>query len=512
MDRRGVITLLAKEPGEKSVQIAVDWIKRQKDGSPRVGLVLQKLLEIPEFESHLSWLSNYVKVGILNFLTEKMPYLDISLQTYNRVIHLINDNLAHRHCGEVLNSLLHSYSDDRLLEISRHWLLNHSAHDDDAAAGVASYLLRTDRTNEVVSKATELVMNDQQNRPLIVSMLEYTDNTDVENVALKLLPNDPCIAAALLKRGSKFKPIVQDTINKKQKRNDVRTWLSIIMSYEAEKSAIVFDWIQSHPASAEVPHFLQDLLLMTPSDEIVSYAWNWFNKQAAADQSIDFVLSLLYVQNAIYPPEAITYASDWARTNISHQRWLAVVQQLIVLEKSDARQSLAEFCLTNCQLEQRGPILLALIRNPGAPDSLQKARLWLKELGPNAQDSLVASMVIELIRNSPDADLIDQAKKLISTADIYAAGILLITLLESGDVDSKATAKDWISTPRIERRWGGVHCSTGQVLISLLKIAPHDQEILSKAKNWLHREVESYDIELKQKVQQTYVKALTGGK
>ena len=92
MDRRAVITLLAKEPGGKSVQIAVDWIKKQKDDSPRVGLVLQKLLEIPEFESHLPWLSDYIRVGNLRFVTEKMSYLNISLRTYN-LSHPITEKL-----------------------------------------------------------------------------------------------------------------------------------------------------------------------------------------------------------------------------------------------------------------------------------------------------------------------------------------------------------------------------------------------------------------------------------
>ncbi len=117
-----------------------------------------------------------------------------------------------------------------------------------------------------------------------------------------------------------------------------------------------------------------------------------------------------------------------------------------------------------------------------------------------------------MIRNSPDADLIAMAKRLISSVDIDTASILLITLLENGDVESIATAKDWISKSRIENRWGLVHCSTGHVLVSLLKIAPHDDEILSKAKNWLTREVESYEVELKKNVQQAYIKALAEDK
>ena len=44
----------------------------------------------------------------------------------------------------------------------------------------------------------------------------------------------------------------RDIINKKRKGIEVRTWLSLIMSYEGNGSAMVFDWIKSNPNSAEI--------------------------------------------------------------------------------------------------------------------------------------------------------------------------------------------------------------------------------------------------------------------
>ena len=105
MNRRSVLTLLEKEPGDESVQIAVEWIKKQKPESPRVGLVIQKLLEVPALDSHLAWLCNYSRLGRLDFL-EKMTLGDRSLQTYDRIIKLLSANLEHSQCGQILGQML----------------------------------------------------------------------------------------------------------------------------------------------------------------------------------------------------------------------------------------------------------------------------------------------------------------------------------------------------------------------------------------------------------------------
>jgi hypothetical protein len=108
--------------------------------------------------------------------------------------------LGHPQCGEILAEFLSSFCDDRLLAISKAWLGSYGAHSEHGII-VSGYLLRTDRSEEVISVAKKLMLKNPATWGLIGAMLEYTTETCAEELGLeqlKLIQQKDFVMAAVL--------------------------------------------------------------------------------------------------------------------------------------------------------------------------------------------------------------------------------------------------------------------------------------------------------------------------
>jgi hypothetical protein len=513
MDRRAVIDSLRDRPDSCSVDIAVEWIKQQKLSSPRAGLVLQKLLEIPEFEPHLSWLCDYSKAGRLDYLS-KLALSALSVHAYDRIVQLLSANLGHPQCGEILAEFLSSFCDDSLLAISKTWLGSYGAQSEHGII-VSGYLLRTDRSEEVIAVAKKLMLKNPAAWGLLRAMLEYSTEACAEELGLeqlKLIQQKDFVMAAmlassLLVRSSDYEQVVRELFARNKMNRYLRSTLSVIANTPIG-ALIAFDFIKSNSNSHEAVEVLCDLLMRAPTVAMLSFAWEWVIEDADSDDSVKLLQGLLYSRGVDLPPATIDYAMCWATKNQENSNWLSIVQNVLVRATSEQRLSFGHKCLAECPEEFRTAMILRMVEYSGDPLSVDLGKKWLSEFYKDAQDSLVASMVIALLARSSDFKLINLARSLISKVDSDTAVRLLITLLKTDDPEAVESSKLWLDTRRIERRWGSAHQNKGKLLKALLVVVPRDSTIRDHARAWLSRESETYEMELKHSVQRVYDRAL----
>ncbi len=439
---------------------------------------------------------------------------DLSLQTYDRIIQLLSVNLFHSQCGQVLAQLLSTYCDDSLTDLSERWLCLDGVH---AAGGnaVASYLLRIRRTAGVISVSKELALKDQTDFSLICAFLEFTDEPCADELGLNFMQKSDfemavLMGAALLKRSTRHEQAVRQLLKQSRKRRFTSSLVSVLANAGPAGQAIAFDWIKSQSGSPEFSRALCFLFASTPSTEMVVYGWEWFLKNEV-NVGAGWLLRSILNSSAELPSETLNYAMKWLQGRQADANWLHIVRAVLARAAPKQLKAFGERCLVDCPTEDRGIIILGLVKYSGDPESLNLASEWLKEFARDAQDSLVASMVVALLEKSPNPNpkLLALAKTLLPKVDPEAVVSLLTALLEAGDPDALDTAKQWLETRRIERLWSPVHQCNGRLLKTLLAVAPRDAKVLEIARSWLTREVQSYERTLKFSVQQAYDEALS---
>ena len=230
----------------------------------------------------------------------------------------------------------------------------------------------------------------------------------------------------------------------------------------------------------------------------------WFVTHEKHEEASNLLRSLLCDTAANLPPNAIETAMDWSLGHVDNAHWLHIVQAIIRRAAPDKRKEFGDICLARSFPEDRGVILLAMVRYSGDSESIELASDWLKESWVDAQDSLVASMVEALLTKSSNPDLLVLAKSLLPKANSENACLLLTGLLDAGDVDAVRLAKQWLDTRRIEKRSRGIHINKGRLLKSLLATTPKDREVLEKTRKWLTTEVDSSEKELQACIQHAY--------
>jgi hypothetical protein len=422
-------------------------------------------------------------------------------------------NIRHPQCGEVLAEFISAYCESRLLDISKTWLTSLVAGSEHGST-VASYLLRTNRSEEVISAATALLQKDPDSLVLVKSMLEYTSEGCAEEVALnqlkkvrqKDLVGAAMLASSLLVRNQKYEPVVRGLFAENRKKRYLRNALSLIADTPLGAS-IAFDLIKLNTNHPEFVNLLCDLIMQGATIEINSFAWDCVMHQSGSDETAQVLRAILYSSGVEVRPEIIDYAISWASKHQEHSNWLSVVQGTLTKASAEQKLTFGHKCLAECPPEFKTAILLRMVEYSGDSLSVQFAKQWLSEFYLDAHDSLVASMVVALLTHSFEYQYLTLAKSLMPKVDSNSAVKLLIALLKAGDPEAVGLSKLWLDTRRIERRWGSVHRNRGELLSKLLTTVPGDAGVREHAALWLVRESEPYEMDLRRSVEKAYEQA-----
>ena len=486
MKKKDILTLLKKHPSGASIKIAMDWVANQRKHRGDVGAVLDRLMELPEFEPNLLWFARWLESAHRTVLKDS-----ISMDLFNSTIKVLEKTVVYPDRGDILRIFLETFYDDRLIKVSRKWLLEFGM---DGAFGsdVAALLLQHDRSNEFLAIANNLALKERSAK-LVCALLEYTDGSQVIDVALEFLRtgiSEPSskIAAALLRNDAKFAEHVSGYVSHMNETDTgFHTTISLIARASLEGSEIIFDWIQHHNSSSQLPDFLISLYSARASEENIAYGWNWFLANEGNTSANQLLLSLLNARGSSPPSEIVDYAMRWARVHENHDLYKHFAFAIISAGNPQQKVTFGHYCLDDFEERNRGSVLRLMVQQSGDSESIRQAKQWLYANERDHDDEVIGSLISALMARSNDARLVALCKLRLAKASPSSEQIFIMPLLNVGDTEGIVAAKRYLLPHRLENRLLDDHVGNGEMIKRLLEVSS-DDSVRQRASEWIQRQ------------------------
>ncbi len=504
MDAKQLLSILEKEYSDENVEMAIAWLKT--DGKPRKSAdqILKKVFKHPRMQSELTWVADRCRKGSWSFVIQNLHGMR-SIEQFEWILTLANKNPSHPDSGALWNALLREFRHEALVPDATEWT-NHCDLEEYDAQIVLSSLLPLSPTETLVKKA-KTSLDAKFNTFLLSSLIEHA--ADKHSIALgaKMLDANlqswekQFIATAMSKANfDAYKHHIYHFLNDPSNRDRTFDFLYELGIESTEYIPFICDWAEQNFGSRAAKEFCSKTRMFFVNSGTADKLWTWLNSTEVNEIRFEIFIRMFETSWCPLPDEAKDLVKRWLDENPKHRLRARVKKAYMRKPKV--------FLIITSKRKGQGTLsaetakLFGLDGDTFDDTALQTARNWLDRApGRHGADTVAA----EIFHITQSAEDLIRFKAALEHASLSTRTWHLGEIVDCGNEEIISMSLEALNHKRLYLQYSSEYQGVGKLILGLLKVQPHNINVIEQAESWLRIPPTSSDKEVYSKVKEALI-------